>query len=428
MIVPAAAMTAAGVLAQADSAQAVTGVYSLSLVATLPIIAAAGVALALRRSSAEARVLVWRSTIAALLLVFVGRALPLHWIAWVMPSALAAPLIALGRVRIGADSIGVGAGAAGSGAFGGVTIVNLLLAVYVAGVLVVALPPLAALVRLRSLVRRARRIDDDDHHGNEHGWHVTLDAARSAALGARAQRVVRVYLSNEVLVPMTWGFAHPVIVLPSFCDAWDETRRRMTLVHELSHVRAADWPTKLAARAMCALYWFHPAAWWLARRYRADCELACDDRVIASGARRSDYAELLVEAAEALATHGRPHARSRVALALSRRDGLRGRLDAVLDVRRTARPLRRAWTGVAAAVTLCVAGPISAVQLAPTRDVLTTLMRDGRWESRAYAVVGLAQRADSVAVARTAAERDPSPRVRAWARYALSGGASNPAR
>jgi hypothetical protein len=109
-------------------------------------------------------------------------------------------------------------------------------------------------------------------------------------------------------------------------------------------------------------------------------------------------------------------------LALSRRDGLRGRLDAVLDARRIARPLARGWLAVAAALTLGVAGPISAVQLAPTRDVLTTLMQDGRWESRAYAVVGLARRADSVAVARAAAERDPSPRVRAWARYALSGG------
>jgi hypothetical protein len=49
------------------------------------------------------------------------------------------------------------------------------------------------------------------------------------------------------------------------------------------------------------------------------------------------------------------------------------------------------------------------------------LMRDARWESRAYAVIGLAQRQDSVAVARSVAERDPNPRVRAWARYALRG-------
>jgi len=94
-------------------------------------------------------------------------------------------------------------------------------------------------------------------------------------------------------------------------------------------------------------------------------------------------------------------------------------LAAVLDVRHDPRPLKRRWIGAAATMTLCVAGPMSTVQLAPTRSVLTTLMADARWESRAYAVLGLAQRPDSVAVARSAAEQDPSPTVRAWARYAL---------
>jgi hypothetical protein len=63
---------------------------------------------------------------------------------------------------------------------------------------------------------------------------------------------------------------------------------------------------------------------------------------------------------------------------------------------------------------------VSLVQLVPTRDVLTTLMQDDRWDTRAYAVVRLAERADSVEVARAAARTDPSPRVRAWARYALA--------
>ncbi|MFI5230436.1 MAG: M56 family metallopeptidase, partial [Gemmatimonadales bacterium] len=331
-----------------------------------------------------------------------------HWVAWVMTSSLAAPLVALGRVHVAAD--------AGGASHGGATIVELLFAVYLGGGLMALLPCGAALARLHALLRRARRVDDDD------GWSVTLDAARSATLGRGSRRTVRLYLSDETAVPMTWGFVRPVVVLPSSCDGWDEARRQMTLIHELSHVRAADWPTKLASRAMCALYWFHPAAWWLARSFRTDCELACDERVIASGARRSDYAELLVDAADALASHGR----AGPALALSRRGGLRGRLDAVLDAHRAARPIWRGWVGVAAVATLGVAGPISAVQLAPTRAVLTTLMRDGRWDSRAYAVVGLAHRPDSVAVARAAAERDPSPRVRAWARYALSGGTSIP--
>jgi len=62
----------------------------------------------------------------------------------------------------------------------------------------------------------------------------------------------------------------------------------------------------------------------------------------------------------------------------------------------------------------------STLQLAPTRAVLNSLMHDNRWETRAYAVLGLAQRPDSIEVARSAASTDPDPNVRAWARYAVS--------
>jgi hypothetical protein len=197
---------------------------------------------------------------------------------------------------------------------------------------------------------------------------------------------------------------------------WDNEQLRIVLLHELGHVRARDWAFNLIGRVVCALYWFHPGVWWVARGLREDCELACDDRVIAAGVRRSDYAELLMSAAIALrgeSITGTP------ALALSERRGLRARLSAVLDNRHDVRPLRRGWATLAATATLAVAGPVSAVQLAPSREVLTTLMLDTRWESRAYAVLGLAQRRDSIGVARSAAELDPSPRVRAWARYAL---------
>jgi hypothetical protein len=204
--------------------------------------------------------------------------------------------------------------------------------------------------------------------------------------------------------------------LPLAATAWGEEQLRIVLLHELGHVRAGDWAFNLLGRVACALYWFHPGVWFVTRWLRDDCELACDDRVIAAGVRRSDYAELLVSAATSLCT-GRAFNAS--ALALAQRRGLRGRLAAVLDIRHDVRPLQRGWATVAAVATLSVAGPMSAVQLAPTRDVLTTLMRDTRWESRAYAVLGLAQRPDSIAVARSAAELDPNPRVRAWARYAL---------
>jgi beta-lactamase regulating signal transducer with metallopeptidase domain len=379
-------------VAAADSARAVATVYTASLLAFVPIGLAAVGALWLRRASAEARVLVWRSAIVSLLLMFVGRQLPLHWVAWVVPSTLAAPLVALGRVQVtsAADTAAVGR-----------SLVSTLFIAYIVGVTFVSIRTVLASIRVRAIARRSSSLGG--------AWQQTLGQAR-VALGVK--RSVRLVASSEANVPMTWGWLRPVIVIPSRALDWNSAQRKMVLAHELSHIASADWAFAIAGRVVCALFWFHPAAWWLAARLREDAELSCDARVIASGVKRSDYAELLVGAADRFLS-------LEPALALSQPRGLRGRLAAVLDVKSAIRPIARGWIAVAMCGTVAVAGPMSAVQLAPTREVLTTLMTDARWETRAWAVLGLASRPDSVAVARTAAERDPNPRVRAWARYAL---------
>ncbi len=389
-------------ITQADSARAVASVYTVSLLATIPLVLAALGVVVLRRSTAEARGLVLRSTIVALLVVFIGRQLPLHWIAWVVPSALAGPLVALGRVQVTSTSM---ASAHGDPWFSA-TVVRSLFVFYIAGVAIVLLPTMVALARARVRLQRAFRVSGGS-------WEAACAAARTE-LGI--VRPVRLFVDPTAKVPMTWGFIRPVVVLPPAARSWSVEQLRIVLLHELAHVRASDWAFNLVGRLVCALYWFHPGAWWAARTLRDECEVACDDRVIAAGVRRSDYADLLVRAADALVP---VRAIECPALTLSRRRGLRGRLAAILDLRHDVRPLRRGWATVASVATFLVAGPVSAVQLAPTRDVLTTLMRDARWESRAYAVLGLAQRPDSIAVARDAAELDPNPRVRAWARYAL---------
>ena len=388
-------------LTQADSARAVATVYTVSLLATVPLVIVAVLAFMLRRSSAEGRSLAWRSAVVALLVVFIGRQLPLHWMAWVVPSALAAPLVALGRVQVtGASGVTL-QNAHASGTF-----VDALLVVYMIGVALVLVPTVVATLLVSLRLRRAMLVRGER-------WDDALDGARRTT---GVSRSVRLYIDRRVSVPMTWGAIRPVVVLPSTATSWSAEQLRIVLLHELGHVRANDWAFNLAARVACAVYWFHPGVWWAARSLRDDCEIACDDSVIAAGVRRSDYAELLVDAASAI--HHGCVVRS-PAMALTRARGLRARLAAVLDVRHDVRPLRRGWVTVAALGTLGVAGPVSAVQLAPSREVLTTLMRDSRWESRAYAVLGLAQRPDSVAVARSAAELDPNPHVRAWARYAL---------
>ena len=395
----------------ADSARAVGQVYTISLLATVPLVIAAAAAVLLRRANADARSLVWRCAILALLIVFVGRQLPVHWIAWVVPSTLAAPLVALGRVQVAGGGAATGSVVSGDGSIptlgiGDAVVAQALLVFYLGGAVLVLMPTVNALIVTRRRLRRARPLVDDT-------WSRLLeDAKRTVGVG----RPVRLFVVPGATVPATLGFLRPIVMLPPACVRWAPDARRIVLLHELAHVRAADWLFGLAARVTCALYWFHPAAWYIARQLRAECELACDDRVLNAGIRPSDYADLLVMASSTL--RGAP-AVAGAPVGLSARGGLRGRLAAVLDARHDARPLTRGWIGAAATMTLGVAGPMSTVQLAPTRAVLTTLMADTRWESRAYAVLGLAQRPDSVAVARSAAEQDPSPTVRAWARYAL---------
>lgn len=389
--------------AHTESARIVAAVYSMALVAVLPIVAAAGIAWMVRKSTADARAVVWRSAVIALVIVILGRSVPLHWIAWIVPSFFAAPLIALGRVQVTADSAHSPGLVRDSVGHDAGTLAFVILAIYLAGVAIVALRTIIAWRRLHRDVTGTANVDRD------------LTRLVSSALPPRPwRRAPRVFVSRTAEVPMTWGWFNPIIVVPSMWAArWSDDERRMALTHELAHVRSGDWAFYVASRAVCALLWFHPGVWWIARALREDCEQACDNSVIASGARRSDYAELLVRVAD------REIAPAHAALALARRRGLRGRLAAVLDAAHDVRPLARGRALAAVLVTMTAAAPISVVQLAPTRSVLTNLMASTQWESRAYAVLGLAERADSVAVARSAAELDPNPRVRAWARYAL---------
>lgn len=388
-------------LTPADSARAVGAVYTVSLLALLPIVVAAASALALRRARAEGRVLVWRAAIVLLLSMFVARPFIAQSLAWVVPAALATPMVALGRVQMATSTLMAG-GAPEHVSAGAGEAIRILFALYLGGVILVLLPTAVMTARMRRVVTRAAAV----------GGRTQLERAK-AQIGLR--RRVRLFVSREVAVPLTWGAWRPVIVLPAATASWSDDERRVALLHELTHVRRNDWLFALAARVACALYWFHPGVWYVARRLRSDCEHACDDGVLASGVRASDYAALLVRAVDSLDTAAQPVA----ALALSRARGLRARLASIVDVTHSTVPIARSWGHGAIIVTLALIWPMSAIRLAPSRGVLTSLMHDASWALRAYAVVGLAERPDSVAVAREAAELDPSPRVRAWARYAL---------
>ena len=396
-------------LTPADSARAVSDVYSVSLVATLPVLAAMIAFLCLRQSNAGTRAIMWRCALAGMLAIYAGRFVSWQWMAWVLPELLARPLVALGTIQL---DVSPGLAAAGEPAPRTSGAIRGLLVLYWTGV---------ALVLLRTFVARARLVLVRRHARALTGrlWQTRMREA-GHAVGV-ATTGVRLAASRHVSVPVTWGILRPIVLLPTAALRWPADRLQAVLRHELVHVSARDAAMTLTARIACALFWFHPGVWWLARRFEADAEEASDDRVLLSGIRVSDYAAWLGASAPGADDQ------AQAAMALVRPGNLRARLAAVTNTRRRIAVPGRRVVLCAMALSAASVVPLATARLAPTRQVLTSLMRETRWESRAWAVVRLAQRADSVDVARSAAHHDPDPAVRAWARYALARGLAAPA-
>ena len=93
---------------------------------------------------------------------------------------------------------------------------------------------------------------------------------------------------------MTWGWTKPIVLLPASFLQWSPKRRQMTVLHELAHVKRADWLTQTLAQLVRAVYWFHPLVWVALRRIQLEADRACDDMVLKAGSKASGYAEHLV--------------------------------------------------------------------------------------------------------------------------------------
>jgi len=107
-------------------------------------------------------------------------------------------------------------------------------------------------------------------------------------------RPVRLKGHPRVVVPLTWGWRKPVVLMPADARAWSAEERSSALLHELSHVKRADYLVLLAVRASLALFWFNPLCWIVYHELRKEQEIACDELVLRAGIKPSTYAASLL--------------------------------------------------------------------------------------------------------------------------------------
>jgi len=198
---------------------------------------------------------------------------------------------------------------------------NCALAVWLAGMLLVLFKLSAGFIATRLLTRRAVEVEEPALKG----------LFTSLLIEANWKSSVRLLRSERTSMPIVYGILRPAILLPAEVDAWSEERRRMVLLHELTHVTRRDCLTQMLAQMACALYWFNPFIWFAARRLRVEREQACDDYVLSIGTRPSDYANHLLDIARS--TQERPifDWSQTASVAMARRSQLEGRLLAILS-------------------------------------------------------------------------------------------------
>jgi TonB family protein len=88
-------------------------------------------------------------------------------------------------------------------------------------------------------------------------------------------------VSDEVAQPAGFGVRHPIVLLPEGFFAMDPKAQSTVACHELLHVARRDWSWIVVEEVARALFWFHPAVWWLVERIQESREQLVDRLVIA---------------------------------------------------------------------------------------------------------------------------------------------------
>jgi TonB family protein len=107
------------------------------------------------------------------------------------------------------------------------------------------------------------------------------------------------FLSDEISSPVTFGFRKPVVLLPARFPEMDPAMQQAILCHEFLHVERCDWIVTVIEEVVRAVFWFHPAIWWVLGEIQLSREQAVDRAVVERTRAREEYVDALLAIAGA---------------------------------------------------------------------------------------------------------------------------------
>ena len=120
-------------------------------------------------------------------------------------------------------------------------------------------------------------------------------------LGEKAGVKQGIELVESALVrsPLVVGYLKPMILFPiGAINKLNTQEVEAILAHEIAHVLRNDYIFNIIQSVIEALFYFHPAVWWISANIRAERENCCDDVAIALCGNSMTYAKALVSLQE----------------------------------------------------------------------------------------------------------------------------------
>jgi TonB family protein len=167
---------------------------------------------------------------------------------------------------------------------------TLAIAALLAGVAARAIFLAIGFFRLGQLTRRA----------------VPIESAEYAAVQEQLGTAATISEADRLSQPVTFGFRHPVVMLPDSLAAAPPPLRRAVVTHELFHVRRGDWLSQLGEEAVRTVFWFHPAIHWLTSSIQLAREEIVDELTVRATGDRRAYMQALLAFADSAGLQGAP--------------------------------------------------------------------------------------------------------------------------
>lgn len=176
---------------------------------------------------------------------------------------------------------------------------------------------LIGFIQLWIIYNRSRLVTDPD----------SLQTLQELSQLLGINRAIKLVNHKDIESPCVWGFWQPKILLPESAKNWNHDQKISVLMHELGHIHRRDTLGLILVKLSCAIFWFLPPVWWLAKKISATAEIACDDLIYQLRDKQIQYAEHLLQ----LADHKNA---STAAMPMSGHSEIYSRILAVLDAKK----------------------------------------------------------------------------------------------